>query len=201
VQKFIGEAYLLLFQRVNDDLQKSQHLMDSQSMHNVDQAILHEVERANAQVVGQRRFLEMSYFSFLHDLLSRAPVDKAVDVFDRESWCQLAAVAAPPKEAKEQQQQQQQLVAPIEAPPVPQIMDENTACLAAQTAAVFVWETWTRARQQVGEHRVESLNLWVDGVLTDLFAHNVPACAWMAWQLLTKRHRWLRFFLLDCEDL
>lgn len=106
VLQFIGEAYLLLFQRVNDDLQKSQHLMDSQSVSAVNGSILAEVERANAAVTGQRRFLEQPYFSFLHDLLSRVPVEKRRPAYRRDHWTAVAAAAAAaPKDGKEKEKE------------------------------------------------------------------------------------------------
>lgn len=167
--------------------------MDSQSVSSVPDSILAEVEKANALVTGQRRFLEQPYFSFIHDLLAHPPIPVANSAFHRETWLALAAVAAPPKEGKDAVQ----VPDPV---PLPAEMEQDAAVLAAQTAAVFVWESWTRARQQAGEHRVESLNLWVDGALNDLFCKNVPVCAWVVWQMLTRRYRWFRYFLLDCED-
>ena len=96
---------MLLFQRVNDDLQKSQHLMDSQSVSAVPNSILAEVERANAAVTGQRRFLEPPYFSFVHDLLARVPVQKSRAQFRRDHWTALAAAVTAPKESKDKEKE------------------------------------------------------------------------------------------------
>jgi hypothetical protein len=52
----------------------------------------------------------------------------------------------------------------------------------------------------VGEHRQEILGLWTDDVLAHLFTGNVPACSWAVRELLVRRQRGVRFFLLDCEE-
>lgn len=95
--------------------------------------------------------------------------------------------------------------------------ESDIATTAAKTAAVFVWESWTRSKH---EHREQGLNLWVDGekkqqnktkekrelrglaagALSELFGANAEASAWLAAQLLGRRQRWLRHFLLDCEE-
>ena len=196
--KFIGECYMLLFQRVNEDLSRSQHLLESQSMQAVDEAILREVERANASVVGQRRFLEMPYFGFLLDVLQHAPRLPQDLRYDRAAWEAVARSTTPTPGGDKGKEEAAATPPP---PPFPEGFEESVAVRAAQMAAVFVWETWTRARQQVGEHRTEILNLWTDQVLTPLYTNNVPACAWVARELLTRRSRWLRFFLLECEEV
>lgn len=156
--KFIGECYMLLFQKVSEDLTRSQHLLNSQSIDTVDSHLLAEVERQNSGLVAQRRFQELPYFSFLLDLLSQ--------------WRSGGNVQVAPE----------------------------TMLLAAQTASLCVWEPWVRARQAVGEQRQEVLKRWVDEVLEPLFALHVPAAEWAAKELLGRRSRWLRFFLLECEE-
>ncbi len=194
--KFIGECYMLLFQRVNDDLSRSQHLLDSQSINAVDEAILREVEMANASVVGQRRFLEMPYFGFLQDIMQHAPRLPFDGSYDRVAWEAIALSTIPPPSSEKGKEEAVAVV----PPPLPEGMEEQLGVRAAQMAAVFVWETWVRARQQVGEHRIEVLNLWTDQVLIGLFSNNVPACAWVAREMLTRRSRWLRYFLLESEE-
>jgi hypothetical protein len=71
--KFIGECYMLLFQKVSESLTSSQAALAANSTTQVDRAILQEVEASNASVVGQRRFLEMPYFKFLLDIMTLAP--------------------------------------------------------------------------------------------------------------------------------
>ena len=176
---FIGECYMLLFQRASVDLTKSQQLLHSQSIVTVDGALLREVDSGNARLVAQRRFQERAYFSFLQELLSDVTMktatpddsyDLAWSVMDKDALDKGAVVSLKPEFE------------------------------AARMAALCVWEPWTRGRQAVGERRQEILKEWVEVVLEPRFAASVPAAAWAARELLGPRSRWLRYFLLECED-
>lgn len=185
--KFIGECYMLIFQKAGEELTRSQQLLSSQSIEQVDENILKEVEQANATVVAQRRFLEMPYFSFLLDLLAGTPAPYACATYPDGCWNL-------PVEPKGKEEDDGKGAA------VQEIDTSDVGLLAVQMGTIFVWETWTRARQQVGEQRQEVLGLWTEHILPTLFLEHVPACVWIIRELLTRRRRWLRFFFLECED-